>query len=291
MERPNYVYFIVSYETGRMKDIKFSKDYPGIINLNSLFIKEINKSEGQNFQVFLYRFEIFPEQLIEEFRNNGHLITVTVCAQNEKNIVFEKNIALKETHKDQYVYDFIFPEKKENETNFIPPLQLELSHQEQFEIFKGVLRDNRFSQSTVENENLIHSTQEFLAGKVKYDFSFFILILLECYKSKYCLRHLSLFKPEKIKGLGNIDHEKLSEINNILDKIEENPDDIILKYREVGEREKIMKYFYLFRLFFNLIYQKEKVEPMLENERIKNYILEEFPYFKSLANEVTKSKK
>ena len=133
-------------------------------------------------------------------------------------------------------------------------------------------------QNTSENEDFILSTQSLLTGPdKKYNFLFFLSIFLECFSTKYINRHLLLFKPEKIIGLGEVANNKMTPMKNILNILSKKPERIHIENEK--DKKKTIDTFYSIALYFNIHFQKEKVKEMIENEEIFEHISEKLIKF------------
>ena len=175
-------------------------------------------------------------------------------------------------------YEFNFEIK---ELNILP-----LKYQKQFEIYVDILRNKyQKKQNTPENEDFILSAQSLLIGiDKKYNFMFYLSILLECFSTKYIDRHFLLFNPEKISELGNVDDKKLSQIKNILNILTKEPEKIYIE--KENERHNVIELCYSMVLYFNIYFQKEKIEEMFENDEILAHlygsIIKYTDYFRDL---------
>jgi len=263
-----YTYFIITYDKlKQLKQLKvyLSPEYKGSSTLEK--IKEISlKAENGFLSSYVYRFRIMEETLNLKTVHKDYHIPVNVENEKEK---YQYIIKIKDLKKNFYEYNFEI--KKLN--------ILLLDYRKQFEIYLDILR-NKFSkeQNLAENEDLILSTQSLLAGKdKKYNFLFYLLILLECFNTKYIYRHLLIFKPEKIAELGEINDIKLSEIKTELNVLTKEPENIHIENRK--DKQKTIELFYYVVLYFNLHFQKEKVKDMFENEQYCEYLYEKFNKF------------
>ena len=139
---------------------------------------------------------------------------------------------------------------------------------------------NKFKkeQNTQGNEDFILSIQSlFTVTNKKYNFLFHLSILLECFSTKYFIRHLLLFKPEKITELGEVDNKKLIKMKGIINKLTKKPEMIYTENEE--DRQKIIESFFYMAFYFNLNFQKDKVKNMFENEHFCDFLYEIFIKF------------
>ena len=116
-------------------------------------------------------------------------------------------------------------------------------------------------QQSKENEDLIFSAQELLIEKEKkYDFSFYLTILLECFATKYNQRHLKIFKPDKIEKIGELPEKKIKIINNILNTWANDPNKVLGNIDE-DKRDEYGKYLFGIILFFTYNFKEENTQP------------------------------
>jgi hypothetical protein len=103
-----------------------------------------------------------------------------------------------------------------------------LKYEQQFVNYSHLLKTKyKILQGTKENDDFILSSQSLLSGPdKKFDFLFYLLIFLEGFKSKFVKRHLLIFKPEKISGLGELPEANIKQMKNILNSIAKDPNKI-----------------------------------------------------------------
>ena len=238
IQRDNHAYFMIPYEREKEKDYKIylSKEYEGYETLEE--IEKMNVDESKfDLIVKIYRFKIISE--------NKKEVTVSVIVEEEKNTKHEFKINIKCNGRDYYEYNF-----KIEKIDILP-----LKYEKQFEIYIDILRKKyKIKQQSKENDDLILASQSLLLGDKKFDFLFYLLIFLECYTTKLVKNHLIIFKPNKIKGIGEISPKKLKLLTNILNSIYKSPDKI--NPDEKNNRQKIIDSFYSLYLF--LIYNSIK---------------------------------
>ena len=265
----NFVYFIDTHEKTKKFKIYLSEDDEAAKTLESLKKDEMKK-ELLELSYEVFRFKIIPGSLKENEDKKYHIL---VFGDEEDGKKHQYSINFTNDTKDFYEYDFNI-EEIDYQT---------LSHEEQFEIYVEILRKNfKKQQNTVENENLILSTHRLLdeEGK-KYNFFFYLLIFLECYRSKCVQQHLLKFKPEKISGLGAIPEKKLNQITKILNLVGKNPSKA-LSLKEAKDESELIEIFYSILLYFNMNFQKDKVKEMFNDEQILTYLPKKLISFHSL---------
>jgi len=127
----------------------------------------------------------------------------------------------------------------------------------------------------------------------KYDLLLYFSIFLNCFATDFVQNHLLSFDPKKIKGIGEIPERRLKPIKNIINKFVKNPEQIHVKDKNL--KLKTTEHFYALALYFNLNFQKDKINEMFENEIICEHLYKKilsYPeFFKDLIipkNEVIK---
>lgn len=103
----------------------------------------------------------------------------------------------------------------------------------------------------------------------KYDLLFYCSIFLQCFDTDFVHNHLLLFEPKAIK-VGQIPEIKLKQIQDKINFLIKNPEK--LGFKDDKSRLETIKLFYSFALYFNLNFQKEKINEMFENEKICDYL-------------------
>ena len=166
-----------------------------------------------------------------------------------------------------------------------------MSHEEQFEIYVEILRKiyNK-KQNSPENDYLIHSTHLLFdeQGK-KYNFFFYLLIFLECYRTKSIQQHLLKFNPAKIEGLGTVPESKLKIIKNILNVLGKNPSKSF-NLQDSKDASELIEIFYSILLYFNMNFQKEKIDEMFKNDSILTYLSKKLISFHELYKDLVLEK-
>jgi len=251
-----YIYFIITYDKSKKLKVYLSPDYKGAGTLKKINDNSFDDKNGLS-KSDVYRFEIMEKSL--KLKEGQKEYQIPVYINNKK---YQYIIKIKDLKRDYYEYNF---EIKEIDV-------LLLDYQKQFEIYLNILRNKyKIKQRTPENEDFILSTQSLLIGpNKKYNFLFLISIFLECFSTKYIYRHLLLFKPEKIIGLGGVENNKIKAMKNILNILVKKPERIHIENEK--DKQKIIDTFYSIALYFNLNFQKEKILEMIENEEIFGYL-------------------
>ena len=214
----NFVYFIHTYEKYRYLKIFLPEEYIGKDTLEEITYLKYEKEKDLNELITyeVYRFKIIPEALKKD---EDQIYQLLIFAEDESGKNYQNIIKITEEKKDIFVYDFVYDfHMTELNIHF-------LSHEKQFEIYSETLKRRLLKKyNSKENESLILSTFKLLdEAEKKYNFSFYLLIFLECFKTKYIQQLLLKFKPENIRGLGTFSEYKIKLYKNILNLLMNNP--------------------------------------------------------------------
>ena len=244
----HFVYFIESHDKSKRLEVYLSPNYKDSNTLE--LMDEKDNSQIRNSLISrVFRFKIFPENVIKEQEKGPYKFVVIMKDKNNASNESEYTIELRDIKNDFYEYNF-----KMDKVEVIP-----LSYEQQFNIYVDLLRNKlKKKQNSKESEEFIMSTQLLFAGKdKKFDFSFYLLIFLECFTTKIVLRHLMSFKPEKIHSLGIVNDKRMKQLKNILNLIVNKPEKIRVDNEK--SRKNATELFYFVVLFFNMNFQKEKL--------------------------------
>ena len=201
IHRDNYAYYMIPYEREKEKDYKIylSKEYKGYETLEEIEKRNVEESKF-DLIVKIYRFKIISEE--------KKIITVSVIVEEKNtNTKHEFIINIKCNGKDYYEYNF-----KIEKIDILP-----LKYEEQFGIYINILRNKyKKKQKSIENEDLILASQSLLKGDKKFDLLLYLLIFSECFTTKLVKTHFIIFKPNKIKGIGEFSPKKVNLLSNML---------------------------------------------------------------------------
>ena len=297
-----YVYFIENHIETTHVFIGLSKKQIAADNLECLYIdkKEIGSKDIYIYSIYrfrLYSFRIKEKdfKLTEDISKHSDIqvgqkkiksYDITIELKDEdKNDKFEKAITIKDFEKDIFIFDFKFDKQNGWIFNKDPPKSYYFSLEEQFHIYIDFLRNRykKFKQKSRQNYGLILSIQKILEEKnKKFNFTFFLIILLECFATPLVQRHLDCFKPSKIESVGIISEGKLKQVINILNVFEKNPEKI-LSHIENENSKKIceIKLFSII-LYFNFYFNKNKIPELLLDKKDPIFIYKAFIEFNEL---------
>ena len=272
-EECNFIYFIDTHEKTKKFKIFLPDGYDGADSLTLIEGKE-TKNVLNELISEVYRFKIIPGSLKKDEEQKYQIL---VFAEGENGEKRQYKIEFKDETKNFYEYDFSIEE-----------IDLHtLSHEEQFEIYVEILKKTyKKDMNTKEKENLVLSTHEFFNEKgKKYNFFFYLLIFIECFKTKVIQQHLLQFTPEKIEGLGKFPEASLKKINNILQIIGKNPSKS-LNLHNLKDEAELVESFYSILLYFNMNFQKDKVLAMFQDEKILPYLSKKLISFRNLYKDL-----
>jgi hypothetical protein len=294
-QKPNYVYFIESHNINEEYNIFFSngatdKQNPEFIYEKTSNEKTSNEKISNNYKNFylslVYRIKIINinekfeiKILLVEKRNSkikyGQIINKDMLKGNQSNY-FLYNLEFIGTEGDYYHRNTLFPKTLYNR-NF------------QFHLYLESI-ENKFKDPEKQNliEDLILSSQNILVGvDTQFNLMSFITVFVESYKTKYFLRQINMFKIKKIKGLGDDTKENINKAKDILNLLYDNPEEKLINLKP-KRKAKYIGIIYNIIFYFNLYYQKEKINTMLDNDNINENLFKlisaEFKYELPLQN-------
>ena len=271
-----YIYFIENHIISETSNIIVSHHYAETIELE--IVEDKIHEYYKNFKYIIYRFKIFTSKLLSKLKEKKKL-EIIFKLKNSAGNIFENKIIITDFYRDIFIYDFKFKELKGWFKTIKPPISINFNHTQQFEIYLDYIRKKlKLLQNTKENEDFIFSTQKLLIGESKkYEFSFYLMIFLECYSTKYIRLFLKLFKPKKIDKIGGLSPKKIKLITNLFEVFERNPNKILNKIQQ-KEKDEYSNCLFGIILYFNYNYKKEGIQRLLNNDNIKPFI------FRALIN-------
>ena len=268
----NFIYFNITHD--KLKDYKvaLSKEYKEYGELEKIKEIDCDKLSGPLITK-IYRFKLF-QNLIKKDDNDMYNIDVFVEDENQNK--YNYSIKFKNNNKDFYEYKF----------EIIDLDILPLSFDQQFEIYLDILRKTyKITQSKKENEDFILSAELLLEEEdSKYDFLFYLKIFLECFNSKCLQKHLLLFDPIRIKGIGELSEKKFKPLSSILNQKAKNPDGIYIESQE--SKEQTFELLYSIILFYDLHFQKDKIHELFEDKKSFNYLIKKLESFKDFFKDL-----
>ena len=270
------VYFIENHIQNEKVNIILSEKYNEADELKQSKSGKI-ESNHNSYIYTIYNFKVYTTKVKEK------KLDIKIKIEADKGYKFEFNINITDFVRDLFVYDF----KYEKADDFNPPLSVNLNNIQQFDIYLTFLRKTlKAVQNSFENEDFIFSTQKLLLGaEIKYEFSFYLMIFLECFTTKYVQRLLIIFRKDKIGSVGEIPPKKLGPMANVLKGFEKNPGRILDKIDEKS-RDKYGKILVGIILFFNYNFNKERIIEVINQEALKLYMNKSLIEFSDLFKDL-----
>jgi len=274
-QRNIYIYFNVAYEKSKKYKIYLSEEYKGFNTLEKIEEKELEELNA-SLILQIYRFKIILENE-NDYKKRPEFI---VYVEEENSYKNQYIIKINDLKRDFYEYNF-----KIEKIDILP-----LKYQQQFLNYSQLLKNKyKIKQGTKENDDFIFSSQSLLLGNdKKYDFFFYLLIFLDGFKSNNVKRHLLLFEPDKISGLGELSETYIKHFKNILNIIAKDPNKI---HVDENSKEKSKEVFYSIYLYFNLNFHKEEVIKMFDDENKCKYLLNSLINFHNFFEDLLLPKK
>ena len=265
----HFIYFIVTHEKDKKYKIYLSNSYElansleivdkkNVFMKNCILVASIYRFKYLNLDSPNYSYEFYV--FIEDENNN------------KNNYI----IKLKDSNKDYYEYNF--------KLEIIGIIKL--NYEQQFGMYVDIL-NNKFGKKkeSKENEDLIISSQFILENeRYQYSFLFYFLVFSESLSTQKGYDTLLLFNNNKMKGIGEISEEKFSELKNEINFFMDNPDKIGIK--NTKNRQIILELYFTLVYYFNFNFQKEKLKVMFENDKIKDYLYNNFANLKFVIKEL-----
>ena len=258
-----FIYFNIAFEKSKKFKIYLSQEYKGFNTLEQIEKKDLVELNN-SLTLEIYRFQIILEVVSENVNDKNKNHEFTIYVEEENSDKHKYIIKVNDLKKDFYEYNF-----KIEKIDILP-----LKYEQQFVNYSHLLK-NKYKklQGTKENDDFILSSQSLLSGTdKKFTFLFYLLIFLEGFKSNFVKRHLLIFKPEKISGLGELSENNIKPMKSILNSIAKDPNKIHVEESEKS-KEKYKEIFYCIYLYFNLYYQKEKLIEMFDDENKCKYLM------------------
>ena len=282
----NYVYFIESHKTSQYTKLFASNKK----NIGIGIIESAKKLKKSDFDINIYKFRIYPQSIIDKYKDISKL-EITIKLEDRQNDTFDNNITNINLFEDNFLYDLKFESTKIFNKKQ-PPVQLNLTHKEQFKIYVDYLRKTlNIPKESKENDYLISSIQNLFDKKEeKYDFSFYLLVFVECSSPEDYQRQLIFFDPEKLNGIGDLEEEELINISICLNSLEINPYTIIYNIEDDDIRNEYLLKLYSLIFYFNYCFYKERLTELLNNDMLQNFIFKGLYINKKLYSNLILSK-
>lgn len=253
----NYIYFILTHDKSKQFKISLPPEYKDG-ELQTVQEKDMTEIDN-SLSTKIFKFKMILDFLTKEEGKEEYKVAILVEEDNGKQ--FKYNIIINDTKKNIFEFNFQI-----QEIGIIP-----LGYAQQFEIYRDYLIKIGIKQSSQVNEDFIISVSQIIGPNKQFDLSFYVLIFLECCNiAKLATKHLLLFKPDNLKGLGQISKEKLKIPKNILNMLFKTPEKF--QFENENNKPKMIKLLLSLVFIFNLYYNHEVLPEMLEDEKLYDFL-------------------
>ena len=280
-----YIYFIENHISASKVKLDLSKKQTVADTLEC--VKFDKKEEiKENYIYSIYRFRFYPSGIKEIYSKTKENISnykkniskqtydITIEMEDENEERFEKKITINDFENDIFIFDFKFDIRRGWIVDKYPPKSYFFTLEEQFLIYVDFLRNGymKLKQKSRQNYGLILSVQNILMAKDKrFNFTFYLIILLECFATHLVIGHLQCFKPSKLESIGIISEEKLKQIKNILNAFVKSPNKVLFQVDENSRLKYGIKLFGII-LYFNAYFNKDKIPELIKDHNNSLFI-------------------
>ena len=286
----HYIYFIETHKDKEKYKLRFSEGFNDkeIPKLELVNKKTCKIDNGLTFLSRVFRFKM------DNFNDN---FSITLTLEDPNKTKYELNINKNKMPPGKYfhifLYDYEFTTKKLFKTKS-PSELCKLSHEYQFNLYLEGIKDKfkDLEQNKI-IEDLLVLTQLFFKGKAEYDFLFFMSVFIESYKRNSIKVLLLFFKFEGITELGEQNEEKINRIKDVINYLTANPEIIfnyIKKYDE-NDKKNLVNILHNIIFYFNYNFQKEKINIMLEDDKINKNLFNLILHYSQKFTELILPKK
>ena len=252
-----FTYFIQSHHFTHKNKVYLSSNYPEANSLECINEQSLKK-DSATYNILLYRFK--SSSFTEE--NKEVLKIISEDNNNEKN---EFEISIIYPEKNTFLFDF---------NSNLNIFESKLSLNEEFDIYITYLKEKfKINKDSVEYKDFLYSLINYLNKNdlsEKIDFSFYIILFLQCLNTEYFLKILELFNSEKIKDQIDLTQNKIDEFKNIITDFNNLPK--IEKEEEII-KEQLTINLYSIIFYFCYKYEAKMLDTLLESTNSQKYIL------------------
>ena len=259
-----FIYFIEVHD--EIKNFQLSLSNNSEIKTSDIELLKEHKFSYQekfNYIAKVYRFNI------SNYKNEFEISVKFIEEAENKNEYIRKitNKDMGESKRSHiFLYDFTALDKNHNNFFALNSNDIPLNHGEQFQLYLNSLKEKiTLTTNSKENMDLIQSISHFFNEKDKYDFKFYISVFIQSINTELINKHLISFSPKNLTCLGEFNNEELQSYKEIINKITEDPE-IILKSFTEEYKSKASTNLYTIILYFNLKFQKEKLNPIFKGK-------------------------
>ena len=255
-----YSYFIESHHFTHKNKVYLSSNYPEANSLECIKDQSFKK-DSATYNISLYRFKSFS------FPNEKEVLKIISEDSNKE--------------KSEFEISFIYPDKNTFLFDFNSNLNIfesKLSLNEEYDIYNSYLKEMKLNKDSVEYKDFLNSLFNYLNKNdlnEKIDFSFYIILFLQCLNTEYFLKILELFNSERIKDQTDLEQNKIDEFKNIIKDLDNLPK---IEKEDFTIKEQLTINLYSIIFYFCYKYETNNLEHLLENKNSQKYI------FKGLLN-------
>ena len=254
----NSIYFIQTFIKGKKINIKY--DYL----LYPYLTKEFEDEQKIKYEISLFKLKL-KDIKEKDFSENSIILTL----ENQQDGYFEAEISDINPKDNLFLFDFKF-KRQTFFTEKYPSDQYNLSFKDQYEMFSNLFQYGEKKEIT----DLVISARDAFAKIEKYQFSFFVSVFSDIENLKEIISYANTFSTKKVSDLGTIKEKKLKLAKNLINSYFLDLINKILKDNEQNEKQREFQFkkMAIFQLYFDLVYQKEKIIDLLNNEHYNIHI-------------------
>jgi len=232
------------------------------------------KYRNENFTIKVLSSEIIKEYLKREYiKEKKYIAKIQLKLFKQITSQTFNEIILFKEKRNNFIYDFKFEDYMSWTGNYTPPNHIRFTKCQQLKIYNEALNLLKVKQGDNLALDLIRDPKICLKGN-KYDLDFYLEILKRCYSRIQVKSLLLMFNSKKILLQEKFDPKEYSSILNFIEK----KPDVILKYvKQYDKKDTYYKLFYSLLLFFRANYEKEKVQPLINQKELRKYFVEILP--------------
>ena len=202
------IYFIESHITSNKINVRISGKSKEEANDLHLEYKEQRIKNNTEFQISIFCVKL----VINKRKIKNTNIDIIIKLDDENKYSFEGVLNINNFDNDTFIFDFKFNKILGWVLSTKPPLSLNLSHKEQYNLYYNYIEKN-FGLKDKKYNELIISTIKMMEGiQNKFNLSFYYEIIFQTIKNnnKFLIpRLLDLFNVNKINEIGIINEEQL----------------------------------------------------------------------------------
>ena len=165
-----------------------------------------------------------------------------------------------------------------------PPKTLNLTVLEMFNYYINYLNSKHLDKS-----DLISCVQKILEQYKEFDIKTYLSIFIECSTPVSIQRHLDLYKQNNIIEGENMDDDTKQKFQNHLNLWEMSPEEKLKDLNKEREEDNKFK-LYSIILYFNYLFNKNRIKEMIDNKQINEYIFRVLIKYDMIFREISLTK-